>query len=139
MKEYKMKYYSDENYINIPLPEEYEQNYRLCPESISYDGIAFSFDIDCFKLKRIEFIRNRRDYAKKDLDGFYWGRFLDNDTPMITDCESLRQSLLNAPENAIIALESATTEEEVMAVTLQSVIVVPESLKDIVNRWLNEE
>lgn len=111
-----------------------------CPNNYCFfKDDYWTFSCDKCKDSQIELIRKIRDKALKSLDGEYLAAERDGNTSLVLDWESLRQSLKDAPENAEISLVDLTTLDEIQAVTLESVVIVPVSLQDKVNRWLNEQ
>ena len=113
----------------IPMNDEY--NLDNLPTKYHFFKDEWVFDEYLAKEKQLEAIRTCRTQVWPNFDGLYLGYERDEDLSMIADCELLRQSLKDAPENAEIALAGCTTLEEIQAVDLCSVLVIPETLTEI--------
>lgn len=94
-------------------------------------------DIEKAKQDKIDEIRRCRSECWQKFDGLYLGYERDGNASMVLDCENLRQSLKNAPTNALSAMSDMTTLEQVESVNLCSLLTIPDSLKDYVDNYFN--
>lgn len=94
-------------------------------------------NIDKAKQDKIDEIRQCRSECWQKFDGLYLGYERDGNSSMILDCENLRQSLKNAPTNALSAMSDMTTLEQVESVNLCGLLTIPDSLKDYVDSYFN--
>lgn len=138
IKKYKYSYIiNNDGFISnngIEIKTDYE-----CPNKIfyKYESNSWVLDIEKAKQYKIDEIRQCRSECWQKFDGLYLGYERDGNTSMILDCENLRQSLKNAPTNALSAMSDMTTLEQVESVNLCGLLAIPDSLKDYVDSYFN--
>ncbi len=95
------------------------------------------FDIDNARLIQLQKIRDCREACWQKFDGLFLGYDRDDNYIMCADCEILRESIKDSPENSLTALNEATTLEEIESITFMGILTIPTGLQDIVNKYFN--
>lgn len=160
--------YNDENYRNMPITGEYAEVYSRVPEAVTLteiqevieDGelisrtpiyaINTALYINTVKSQKIKEIRELRNSALSVLDGPMSGvqrdLFFDQSNQtlidLLTDWQTLRVQLLNAPALATVDVNLLTTYDDIQLVKITDYVDttgLDQSIIDMVSEYFNAQ